>query len=231
MIHHGPRSLATFALLAAGALATQACATKGYVKKKIAENSVTTQASITASRDSAVMMANQQQMTANTELESRVNARMDSLVTALRADLATLKQEFNVRVTVMEDSIKMAVPVHFAFDDTTVRETDKGAIAGFAHIVRHYYPDANITIEGFADPAGSASYNRKLSQGRADAVKATLVGMGLDAMRLKTVGYGETRLVSRASRDDAGAELNRRVVFAIETVGSPITTTALITQR
>jgi peptidoglycan-associated lipoprotein len=226
--HHARRSWPAFAVLVTGALAVQACATKGYVREQVRAQAVTTEADVAAARDSAIRAADQ----ANATLETRVMTHVDSQIAGLRAELTTLRTEFNTRVTVMEDSIKLAMPIVFAFDDTTVRETSRPAIAGFAHIVKRYYPDARITIEGFADPAGSASYNMDLSRRRADAVRGALIEMGLDGTRLMTVGYGETRLVSpRAQKDDPGAELNRRVVFAIETVGSPITTAALVSGR
>ena len=74
-----------------------------------------------------------------------------------------------------------------------------------------------LTVEGFADPAGSQRYNVALSQRRADAVKAYVASKGLDGSLIETVGYGETRQVARgAEKDQPGAELNRRVVFVIE---------------
>ena len=78
-----------------------------------------------------------------------------------------------------------------------------------------------ITVEGFADPAGTARYNQQLSARRAESVKNFLTSQGLDASLLKTVGYGENRqVVPGASRDDQGAEMNRRVVFVIESRGN-----------
>jgi peptidoglycan-associated lipoprotein len=123
----------------------------------------------------------------------------------------------------MEDTLKFLMPVHFEFDQATVREADHPALQRFASVVQKYYPESKITVEGFADPAGSASYNTQLSRKRAEAVRDALVTHGLMGDRVAAVGYGETRLVNaRAQRDDPGAEMNRRVVFVIETAGSPI---------
>jgi OmpA-OmpF porin, OOP family len=64
-------------------------------------------------------------------------------------------------------------------------------------------------------------YNLALSQRRADAVRDYINGKGLDPSLVSSVGYGKSRLVNaNASRDMPGAELNRRVVFVIETPGN-----------
>jgi peptidoglycan-associated lipoprotein len=155
------------------------------------------------------------------ELEQRVVTRADSQAAALRADISALRTEFDTRVTVMEDGLKFAVPVNFEFDDATVRPDDAPVLERFAKIAAKYYPNSRITVEGFADPAGSQAYNVRLSKQRADAVRDVLVTHGLVDANLHTVGYGETRLVTPgATRSDPGAEMNRRVVFAIETRGS-----------
>ena len=53
---------------------------------------------------------------------------------------------------------------------------------------------------------------------RANAVREFISARGIDTSLVRTVGYGETRLVARgASREMPGAELNRRVTFVIET--------------
>jgi len=76
------------------------------------------------------------------------------------------------------------------------------------------YPDLNVVIEGHTDNVGTAAYNKKLSQRRADAVKTYMVKKGgIDANRLTTQGFGlEKPIASNATK--AGKAQNRRVEAA-----------------
>lgn len=142
-------------------------------------------------------------------------------ITTLRSDLQNLRTEFGARITAMEQGMQFAFPVNFAFDDATVQAENQAALTRFAQVAQKYYPGAMITVEGFADPAGSTRYNQQLSARRAESVKSYLTSQGLDGSLLKTVGYGENRqVVPGASRDAQGAEMNRRVVFVIESRGT-----------
>jgi outer membrane protein OmpA-like peptidoglycan-associated protein len=161
-----------------------------------------------------------------TELNAEVAARTaaDSAlagdIASLRNDMQTLRTEFGARITAMEEGVRFAFPVNFAFDDATVRPEDQAALDRFSQVATKYYGGSVITVEGFADPAGSARYNVDLSRRRAEAVRSYLVGKGMTDTQLKTIGYGEARqVVPGAQRDDTGAELNRRVVFVVETKG------------
>ncbi len=141
-------------------------------------------------------------------------------VQALRTDLEAMKTEFGAKITAMEDGLHFAMPVNFAFNAAAVRDQDVASLQRFARIARRYYPQSKVTIEGFADPAGSARYNLDLSRRRADAVRQYLIAQGLPQDQVSSIGYGKTRLVAPgASHDQPGAELNRRVVFVIETAG------------
>ena len=143
-------------------------------------------------------------------------------VTTLRSDLQSLRSEYGAKIAAMENGVKVTFPVNFAFDDATVRSADQPAVERFAEVAQKHFTGAVITVEGFADPAGTQEYNLALSRRRAEAVRSMLVDRGLGAAQVRTVGYGKARLVvPGAWGDEPGAEQNRRVVFVIETKGEP----------
>jgi outer membrane protein OmpA-like peptidoglycan-associated protein len=71
-----------------------------------------------------------------------------------------------------------------------------------------------IEISGHTDSDGSESYNQKLSEGRAKSVVQYLVSKGIQASRMKAVGYGELKPIDTNS-SDAGKARNRRVEFTL----------------
>ncbi|HKH92813.1 MAG TPA: OmpA family protein [Gemmatimonadaceae bacterium] len=191
----------TLTLCAAGMFSLSACATKGYVNKRVDAQAVAQSAALDSER------------TARVQADDATKAELATL----RTDIQTLRTEFGAKITEIAQGLQFAFPVHFAFNDATVRTEDSAALDRFANIVSKHYAGAKVTVEGFADPAGTSRYNVGLSQRRAEAVKAYVSSKGLDASLINTVGYGETRQVTRgASGDQPGAELNRRVVFVIE---------------
>jgi outer membrane protein OmpA-like peptidoglycan-associated protein len=80
-----------------------------------------------------------------------------------------------------------------------------------------------LQVEGHTDSVGSADYNQRLSENRADAVRAYLVEQGIAPNSIGTAGFGETAPV--ASNDTpAGRQQNRRVELIVS--GESIGTTA-----
>ncbi|GAL67643.1 DUF5723 family protein [Jejuia pallidilutea] len=72
------------------------------------------------------------------------------------------------------------------------------------------YPSAGFTIEGHTDSTGGEDLNRELSEARANSVKDFLVKNGIDANRLLTVGYGESKPIF-SNITNYGRARNRRV--------------------
>ena len=203
------------AMVVLAATTLSACATKGFVRKGLEEQRVALEAERT------------ERVSGDMALRTDVNGLRTDL-NALRNDLTTMRTEFGAKITAMEGQVKFAMPVHFAFDDATVRADDQAALTKFAQVANQHYKGATITIEGFADPAGSADYNLRLSRERASAVRDVLVTKGMNGSALRTVGYGKTRLVRPGAQGTAdGAELNRRVTFVIETPAGAATVAAL----
>lgn len=71
-------------------------------------------------------------------------------------------------------------------------------------------PSAKFEISGHSSAEGTEEHNRSLSEDRANAVKAYLVNSGISAGSLSTVGYGESKPVSKNTTEE-GRALNRRV--------------------
>ena len=149
--------------------------------------------------------------------DSILGADLAGLRTELKKELADLRTEFDAKIVAAGNGMKVMMPVSFAFDDAMVKDADRAALERFSQIANKYYPGATITVEGFADPAGSATYNQRLSLARAENVKRELAQHGMDAALIRTMGFGSMRqVVPGAQKDDPGADRNRRVVFVIE---------------
>jgi OOP family OmpA-OmpF porin len=81
--------------------------------------------------------------------------------------------------------------IYFGFDSAVLLATAKRMLDDSASVLKRH-PDVKIDITGFADSRGPESYNMKLSERRAEAVREYLEQAGVDAERLSARGYGES---------------------------------------
>ncbi len=72
--------------------------------------------------------------------------------------------------------------------------------------------DITVEIRGYTDNVGNPRSNQRLSQRRADAVKAWLVKKGIAATRITAKGYGQENPVGDNSTPE-GRQKNRRIEF------------------
>ena len=103
--------------------------------------------------------------------------------------------------------------VNFDFDKARLTSNAKTILANVAEELKAY-PDIQVELSGHTDARGSDEYNQRLSDRRATSVKQHLVGQGIDAGRMQTVGFGESQPVADNETDE-GRELNRRVELKI----------------
>ena len=105
--------------------------------------------------------------------------------------------------------------VNFDFDKDEIRSDAAVILDEAAGILTGAHPGARVRIEGHTDSTGPEAYNQGLSERRANSVRSYLVSHGVDASRLTTVGYGESRpLADNGTRE--GRALNRRVELQVE---------------
>jgi outer membrane protein OmpA-like peptidoglycan-associated protein len=75
-------------------------------------------------------------------------------------------------------------------------------------------PERGITVVGHTDAQGDDSYNLKLSERRAEAVRTYLISRGIAADRVKAVGRGKTEPIADNNSPEGRAN-NRRVEIVL----------------
>lgn len=101
--------------------------------------------------------------------------------------------------------------INFDYNKASIKAESMGTLNMIVQIMKDN-PEIKFEVGGHTDSDGDDAYNLKLSQQRADAVKVQLVKMGVDAGRLSSKGYGETKPVAD-NKTPEGKANNRRVEF------------------
>ncbi len=104
--------------------------------------------------------------------------------------------------------------IYFDFDSSALQTMAREVLQRKGNFLFELV-DASVIVEGHCDDRGTAAYNIALGDRRAESAKAFLVDIGIDALRITTISYGEERPVDSGSNAEAWAK-NRRVHFVIE---------------
>lgn len=109
--------------------------------------------------------------------------------------------------------IDATMDILFDFDKATIRPSEKNKLRDLAEVFSQY-PENIVVIEGHTDSKGSAAYNRRLSELRAEKVAGYLRSRNIDIASLTAKGYGESQPVA-TNETPEGRERNRRVEIRI----------------
>jgi len=116
----------------------------------------------------------------------------------------------------LTESVAIELNITFDTAKAIIKPEFEGEVANLATFMNQY-ADTVVTVEGHTDSQGSDAYNQKLSQSRADSVKAALITKyGIGADRVNAIGYGEAKPIAD-NMNAAGREQNRRVVGQVST--------------
>jgi outer membrane protein OmpA-like peptidoglycan-associated protein len=168
----------------------------------------------------AQQQAQQARQTAEQQRLSAERARQDQQ--QLRAELL---EQFNRILETRETTRGLIVSlgdVLFATAKYDLQPQARERLAKLAGIVMAH-PGLHLAVEGYTDNVGSELFNQKLSEERADSVRAYLIAQGLDPNSVSTTGYGESHPVADNATAQ-GRERNRRVEIVVsgQIIGAPI---------
>lgn len=103
------------------------------------------------------------------------------------------------------------LPVYFNFDSSEIKTDQVPRIEINAEFIQSH-SDMSIAIEGNCDSRGTNEYNMALGERRALNAKKYLVNLGANESQLRTVSYGEERILLHG-HDELSWAQNRRADF------------------
>ncbi|MGN0864709.1 MAG: OmpA family protein [Akkermansia sp.] len=99
-----------------------------------------------------------------------------------------------------------SLALFFAFDEAALTPRSLRQLQIVAELLKQ--SSGQLNISGHTDDVGSEAYNQKLSERRAEAVKAALVSFGVQAEQINTSGMGKSQPRRTFAQDVSEEELN-----------------------
>jgi peptidoglycan-associated lipoprotein len=103
-----------------------------------------------------------------------------------------ITQDQESRDVELDELSRRFQPIYFDFNRYDIRQDQVAALKSNADLLRSY-AKVSVILEGHCDERGTDEYNLALGERRAIAVKQYLINLGIEASRLQTISYGESR--------------------------------------
>ena len=176
----------------------------------------------------------QQMQMSQAQLDSlrRHNERIQQQADSLRKAAEAANEQLNTALSQLRSLV---------VEITNLRETSRGIVISLSDIlfdvnratlkpgaesnvrriagILQQYPDRQIAVEGHTDATGSDEYNQRLSEERAAAVRAALIGGGVPEAQISSRGFGKAQPVA-TNDTPSGRQQNRRVEIVVLGAGS-----------
>jgi outer membrane protein OmpA-like peptidoglycan-associated protein len=118
-------------------------------------------------------------------------------------------------VVVQGKELKLKKQVHFQNDSAEILPDSMGILEEIADILKTKPDIKSVEVQGHTDNQGTAAYNLRLSQNRAQAVVDALIKLSVEPTRLEAKGYGDTKPLL-PNTNEANKAKNRRVQIVIK---------------
>ena len=168
-----------------------------------------------AAAEAARMSAEQARLAAENQAQQAQAAAAEA--NREKAELRErLREQLNVILETRETARGLIVNLSDVLFDTGRADLKPGAREKLSKIagVLLAYPGLQIEIDGHTDSVGDDNYNLRLSERRAESVRAYLVQQGIPPATVAAMGFGETQPVV-SNNTQAGRQQNRRVEVVV----------------
>ena len=189
-----------------GTLALTGCASKQYVSGEVSKSNATTEKRINEV-ESQVEATQSKVKQHDTKLAELDNATRQALERAQAAGKLA-EGKFVFSLVLSDDAAKFPVNRH-ELSPEAMKVLDT-----FAGRLKAENKNVYIEIQGHTDSTGPDSYNYKLGEARAEAVRRYLNKQGIALNRMSTISYGKDEPVD-SNKTKEGRAKNRRVVVVV----------------
>jgi peptidoglycan-associated lipoprotein len=189
-----------------GTMALTGCASKQYVSDEVSKSNATTEKRINEV-ESQVEATQSKVKQHDTKLAELDNATRQALERAQAAGKLA-EGKFIFSLVLSDDAAKFPVNRHELSPDAMK------ALDTFAGRLKAENKNVYLEIQGHTDSTGPDSYNYKLGEARAEAVRRYLNKQGIALNRMSTISYGKDEPVD-SNKTREGRAKNRRVVVIV----------------
>lgn len=161
---------------------------------------------------------------------TNLDLNTDYEITAQVENCGGISQKFNTKDVVGKKTISLDIPIvckgdvvqldniYYDYGKATLR-AESFASLDQVYAVLEANPKMTIEIQSHTDARGSANFNLKLSQDRAKSAADYLISKGIDKKRVKSKGFGETKIINKCKEGVECSEeehsANRRTEFKV----------------